>query len=202
MAQICPAKSTIVPFKKQMYSSGSIILSYKDDKCICVSIHAPTRGATNLCLIISRLSLFQSTHPRGVRPARPMFFGAGTKVSIHAPTRGATLSRAAEAASYHVSIHAPTRGATNSFYWSYSAKKFQSTHPRGVRPIVALNDSVQKLFQSTHPRGVRHKNQLVRPRQAMFQSTHPRGVRRYDENGNITSYWFQSTHPRGVRQVS
>ena len=46
MAQICPAKSTIVPFKKQMYSSGSIILSYKNDKCICVSIHAPTRGAT------------------------------------------------------------------------------------------------------------------------------------------------------------
>ena len=47
MAQMCPAKSTIVPFKKQMYGSGSIILSYKDDKCICVSIHAPTRGATN-----------------------------------------------------------------------------------------------------------------------------------------------------------
>ncbi len=46
MAQMCPAKSTIVPFKKQMYGSGSIILSYKDDKCICVSIHAPTRGAT------------------------------------------------------------------------------------------------------------------------------------------------------------
>ena len=46
MVQMCPAKSTIVPFKKQMYSSGSIILSYKDDKCICVSIHAPTRGAT------------------------------------------------------------------------------------------------------------------------------------------------------------
>ena len=46
MTQLCPAKSTIVPFKKQMYSSGSIILSYKDDKCICVSIHAPTRGAT------------------------------------------------------------------------------------------------------------------------------------------------------------
>ena len=47
MVQMCPAKSTIVPFKKQMYSSGSIILSYKDDKCICVSIHAPTRGATS-----------------------------------------------------------------------------------------------------------------------------------------------------------
>ena len=46
MVQMCPAKSIIVPFKKQMYSSGSIILSYKNDKCICVSIHAPTRGAT------------------------------------------------------------------------------------------------------------------------------------------------------------
>ena len=68
MAQMCPAKSTIVPFKKQMYSSGSIILSYKDDKCICVSIHAPTRGATG-------------------RAAEPSI---SSEVSIHAPTRGAT----------------------------------------------------------------------------------------------------------------
>ena len=68
MAQMCPAKSTIVPFKKQMYSSGSIILSYKDDKCICVSIHAPTRGATD-----------SDNTSAEVKP-----------VSIHAPTRGAT----------------------------------------------------------------------------------------------------------------
>ena len=68
MAQMCPAKSTIVPFKKQMYSSGSIILSYKDDKCICVSIHAPTRGATE-------------KYAKSVKD---------TQVSIHAPTRGAT----------------------------------------------------------------------------------------------------------------
>ena len=67
MAQMCPAKSTIVPFKKQMYSSGSIILSYKDDKCICVSIHAPTRGATKDVREEMNLLMFQSTHPRGVR---------------------------------------------------------------------------------------------------------------------------------------
>ena len=71
MVQMCPAKSTIVPFKKQMYGSGSIILSYKDDKCICVSIHAPTRGATE-----GIASIF-----------------ANGKVSIHAPTRGATYDR-------------------------------------------------------------------------------------------------------------
>ncbi len=67
MAQMCPAKSIIVPFKKQMYSSGSIILSYKDDKCICVSIHAPTRGATNQLRSTDTSIMFQSTHPRGVR---------------------------------------------------------------------------------------------------------------------------------------
>ena len=58
MAQLCPAKSTIVPFKKQMYSSGSIILSYKDDKCICVSIHAPTRGATYMYRLRQFISSF------------------------------------------------------------------------------------------------------------------------------------------------
>ena len=67
MVQMCPAKSIIVPFKKQMYSSGSIILSYKDDKCICVSIHAPTRGATKDVSEVMNLLMFQSTHPRGVR---------------------------------------------------------------------------------------------------------------------------------------
>lgn len=71
MVQMCPAKSIIVPFKKQMYSSGSIILSYKDDKCICVSIHAPTRGC----------DLYHH-----VRTGWQM-------VSIHVPTRGATELR-------------------------------------------------------------------------------------------------------------
>lgn len=61
MAQMCPAKSTIVPFKKQMYSSGSIILSYIDDKCICVSIHAPTRGATAYSAKY-RILIYKSIH--------------------------------------------------------------------------------------------------------------------------------------------
>ena len=90
MAQICPAKSTIVPFKKQMYSSGSIILSYKDDKCICVSIHAPTRGATKIWQEQKQFN----------------------RVSIHAPTRGATPLFGMSNTERNVSIHAPTRGAT------------------------------------------------------------------------------------------
>ena len=56
-----------------------------------VSIHAPTRGATN------------SNRNRS----------PGLEVSIHAPTRGATKAIANGEKTIKVSIHAPTRGATN-----------------------------------------------------------------------------------------
>ena len=39
-----------------------------------------------------------------------------------------------------------------------SVTKFQSTHPRGVRP-VEFDDMIHRvIFQSTHPRGVRHSS--------------------------------------------
>ena len=37
---------------------------------------------------------------------------------------------------------------------------FQSTHPRGVRPMLASPLSVTMAFQSTHPRGVRRDGLL------------------------------------------
>ena len=133
MVQMCPAKSIIVPFKKQMYSSGSIILSYKDDKCICVSIHAPTRGATSSTL----------------------FSGTSSHVSIHAPTRGATRY----VFEYNVkdkfqSTH--PRGVRPEYRYVGIAKLlFQSTHPRGVRRFGVNSVILIVRFQSTHPRGVR-----------------------------------------------
>ena len=57
-----------------------------------ISIHAPTRGATN------------SAAERSKR----------LSISIHAPTRGATVVHAVVAAAIAISIHAPTRGATPS----------------------------------------------------------------------------------------
>ncbi len=56
-----------------------------------VSIHAPAWGATvvlawNTCCT----SLFQSTHPRGVRRHGVIFALLGSHVSIHAPAWGAT----------------------------------------------------------------------------------------------------------------
>ena len=78
---------------------------------------------------------FQSTHPRGVRPAVFASAPRGTKVSIHAPAWGATLGPADGQGLGIVSIHAPAWGATRWMrYWSPPASWFQSTHPRGVRP--------------------------------------------------------------------
>ena len=117
MAQICPAKSTIVPFKKQMYSSGSIILSYKDDKCICVSIHAPTRGAT--------LQVFKKSYL--------------SQVSIHAPTRGAT-SLLLLLYFVILSFNPRTHEGCDSLAGKINEEElmFQSTHPRGVRQFLTF----------------------------------------------------------------
>ena len=98
-----------------------------------VSIHAPTRGATAPPRGSQTSGMFQSTHPRGVRPNAVIMYLAkigfnprthegcdkncenvilGCLVSIHAPTRGATLFDKLSKSFPYVSIHAPTRGAT------------------------------------------------------------------------------------------
>ena len=101
-----------------------------------VSIHAPARGATHAWKALSRAHC----------------------VSIHAPARGATIngdycsstwtcfnprSRAgsdssdhlAQCAGQNVSIHAPARGATRARTACSSIRLFQSTLPRGERPL-------------------------------------------------------------------
>ncbi len=56
----------------------------------CVSIHAPTRGATEVIRAIADGTWFQSTRPRGARPGHHPHRPDRVEVSIHAPTRGAT----------------------------------------------------------------------------------------------------------------
>ena len=59
-----------------------------------VSIHAPAWGATRqLTTSSSMAARFQSTHPRGVRPARISAVLIYRAVSIHAPAWGATERR-------------------------------------------------------------------------------------------------------------
>ena len=81
---------------------------------IQVSIHAPTRGATDGASSDDFVEL----------------------VSIHAPTRGATLiTPEFVIVPTLVSIHAPTQGATLLLGSLRYIAEFQSTHPHRVRPL-------------------------------------------------------------------
>ena len=57
-----------------------------------ISIHAPTRGATDIPGHIHILCGFQSTLPQGERQDTVVTNKPILVISIHAPTRGATLS--------------------------------------------------------------------------------------------------------------
>ena len=142
-----------------------------------ISIHAPTWGATTRYGESNGWIAFQSTHPRGVRRCRritqlaydaisihaptwgatkPLQIGAvDVVISIHAPTWGATYRRVRVREHRLISIHAPTWGATHRPHVSQAFRKFQSTHPRGVRPSLRPYALIASQFQSTHPRGVR-----------------------------------------------
>ena len=168
-----------------------------------VSIHAPAWGATLLRRAFTApIAGFQSTHPRGVRPApfagqstRPTGFNPRTRVGCDAVVVDAQLNAGP------VSIHAPAWGATRRQHRpARRYRRFQSTHPRGVRQEYAFAIEVTLQFQSTHPRGVRlvcnaegsgvnlvsihapawgatSSSLISSARPAVFQSTHPRGVR-------------------------
>ncbi len=176
-------------------------------------------------LFRDEFSLFQSTHPRGVRLDDVGIYIDSQIVSIHAPARGATSFTFFAGIRVVVSIHAPARGATKARKQDHLRRKFQSTHPRGVRHIklpatfincyvsihapargATVNDATgmtfDEVFQSTHPRGVRHNNALsLTYRELGFNPRTRAGCDAVSWPGLYpTGSLFQSTHPRGVRQ--
>ena len=103
-----------------------------------VSIHAPAWGATrqkSACRWIP--SLFQSTHPRGVRRRPVPGYHGREDVSIHAPAWGATR-RATCCPPSWTSFNPRTRvGCDNDPSDQLETEaEFQSTHPRGVRRTI------------------------------------------------------------------
>ena len=97
-----------------------------------ISIHAPQWGATWMAGVHDQPCGFQSTHPSGVRLCPSLwrstapYFNPRTPVGCdggHPP-----IDRERE-----ISIHAPQWGATCFVMPEYSFRRFQSTHPSGVR---------------------------------------------------------------------
>ena len=145
-----------------------------------VSIHAPQWGATASARAFPSLSsVFQFTHPSGVRP------------------RSKTTSTASPAFQF---THPSGVRRELRLPKDYSPE-FQFTHPSGVRQVGGLNLSQRVWFQFTHPSGVR----LCRVSQhvcvAWFQFTHPSGVRRREDYDSYTPRGFNSRTPVGCDLV-
>ena len=155
------------------------------------------KGCDQLHLIFdTTVSLFQSTHPQGVRRLRVLKFYC----------------------IQFVSIHAPARGATKMFLFIWVIFKVSTTHPQGVRLTLHTPPENFKLFQLrtrkgcdvlqsfnsnwyiSHPRTrrVRHPSSLQKGINLLLQSTHPQGVRLTHCKYNRDSCMFQSTHPQGA----
>ena len=148
---------------------------------------------------LSRDSMFQSTHPRGVR-LFVCLYCATISVSIHAPAWGATRESIGQVRRRRVSIHAPAWGATScasQMSWQLSCfnprtrvgcdartQKYYHTKRVSIHApawgATSMDDAARQLreFQSTHPRGVRQPTTYNLYCVVVFQSTHPRGVRR------------------------
>ncbi len=102
-----------------------------DDSMVIAGYHSwgfnprTREGCDYLALSYHAVYVFQSTHPRGVRPLALTCCDVSV-VSIHAPARGATLCN-----------------NVTSICWL-----FQSTHPRGVR--LSIKDASLPYIVSIH----------------------------------------------------
>ena len=132
---------------------------------IRISIHAPTWGATSertRTILGGEISIHAPTWGATQRDQQAGYYRL---ISIHAPTWGATQVDWRRSPHSCISIHAPTWGATlDHFFDSAWFVKFQSTHPRGVRPrLRACQPTAPSNFNPrTHvgcdhqPRAVHH----------------------------------------------
>ena len=146
----------------------------------------------------TKLSMFQSTHPRRVwRYNAQRFFTLEVFQSTH-PRRVWLNSWTILAVAVDVSIHTPTKGVTCIQGWAIGAGMFQSTHPRRVWPSQLHHTKAWGQFQSTHPRRVWLNDRLRTELRRRFQSTHPRRVWLRLQRLPMAICKFQSTHPRRV----
>ena len=194
------------------------ILSY--ERFTKISIQAPTWGATFSGRAFSARSLFQSTHPRGVRPR----LSADTWVVL---TFQSTHPRGVRHFLFipllrqrYFNPRTHVGCDTSTPIHNSSCQNFNPRTHVGCDSLAAAEERIASLFQSTHPRGVRRlyveergPGTYFNPRthvgcdQVGWGNWHPTRISIHaptwgaTELARLTSIVtkFQSTHPRGVR---
>ncbi len=164
-----------------------------------VSIHAPTRGATQIDLPLKSITLFQSTLPRGGRRS-VRAVNRECIVSIHAPARGATSNSAVSSMTERMFQSTPPRGGRLNRTRSKSTTLSFNPRPRAGGDIITTIGLITQLAVSIHApaRGATFALPEF-DRLGKFQSTPPRGGRPSCGRVSIRHLMFQSTPPRGGR---
>ena len=145
---------------------------------------------------------FQSTRPRGARPAILDIARPAARVSIHAPARGATRDHHRPRRHRRVSIHAPARGATGCEIRMPAPRRGFNPRAREGRDLFRAGVQLLRGAVSIHApaRGATVVASPTVPEMAVFQSTRPRGARLGGAVVGQLVARFQSTRPRGARQ--
>ena len=105
-------------FNPRSHAGSDKVRVWELHKLYCVSIHAPTQGATTITRWLCRnLLSFNPRSHAGSDDCHVTKNICQSHVSIHAPTQGATLKDFPDYANSFVSIHAPTQGATCYLYF-------------------------------------------------------------------------------------
>ena len=120
-----------------------------------------TRWHSTLRLTLS----FQSTLPRGERLVIKVLLCETTYFNPRSH-EGSDFLHVNLCIIQSISIHAPTRGATKRERLNTDeVNQFQSTLPRGERPVPTVSMTSLSRFQSTLPRGER---QQFSPKSSLF----------------------------------
>ena len=186
-----------------------------------ISIHAPARGATEVFRITPSMKLFQSTLPRGERHLHRCNRDCRDDFNPRSREGSDNSVKPFVIRIDSISIHAPARGATVKELCEIVWGEFQSTLPRGERPMGGFKFLGNNGFQSTLPRVERQRLFLyldipgnfnprsrewsdplkVAPLQVMPISIHAPASGATDIIGrDVRTVQFQSTLPRVERR--
>ena len=156
-------------------------------------------GCDGSATVIRGSSMFQSTHPCGVRQVSFELSNPVDFVSIHAPVWGATVWSLVCARNMGRFNPRTRVGCDLAATWDFRSGTFQSTHPCGVRPSIRVDSFSLSCFNPRTRVGCDHRTcyylqpiKRFNPRtrvgcdlvtrlivsNRLFQSTHPCGVRR------------------------
>ena len=147
--------------------------------------------------------MFQSTHPRGVRPINTVGIPPAEEVSIHAPAWGATQRYPQTCAAVNVSIHAPAWGATP--YARVAASQVPVSIHAPAWGATTPASQPRLRWTGFNPRTRVGCDPARRCRRAGCRCFNPRtrvGCDLLFAPYRATAAAFQSTHPRGVRPAA